>query len=290
MQPEVTAVITTHGRPQHVREALASLREELHDDRECLVVEDGGTLDVYSLAGVLPGVRLLQGHQLGIARARNLGLAAARGEFIIFLDDDDIALPSRISTLIETAKRHDADLCYGMTRRVVEDGSAVHSDVPTHQVSAGPAGLCDLLTCNPHINAVLVRTDTLRMVGGFDVTAEHFDDWAAWLRLADRNIRMWCVREVVAEWRVHPAGLSGLVARTRAMRARLLAMFDRLIPQLSDAGAAALAMAHRVVLEREMATYDDYAEAMQRVRESLHATGACLGTRLAFHECRFAEG
>jgi O-antigen biosynthesis protein len=283
MKPEVTAVITTHARPHHVREALASLRAELHEDRECLVVEDGSTLEEDSLADVLPGVRLHQGDRLGIARARNMGLEAARGEFIIFLDDDDVALPSRISTLIEAVRRHDADLCYGLTRRIFEEGHSVHPDVPTYQVSSGPVGLCDLLTCTPHVNAVLVRTEALRAVGGFDVLAEHFDDWAAWLSLADRNIRMWCVPEVVAEWRVHPAGLSGLVARARAMRTRLLAMFDRLIPRVSAASADALAIARRVVLERDMVTYDDYAEAMQCVRESMHGTGTCLGARLAFH-------
>ena len=62
-----------------------------------------------------------------------------------------------------------------------------------------------------------------------------------------------------------------------------LAMFDGLIPHFSPAGAAALAASRQVVSEREMVTYDDYVEAMQPVRERLHAGGACLGSRMPFH-------
>ena len=274
-------MITTHGRPEHVREALRSIRHERHADRECLVVEDGNALDGDALAEILPGVRLLQGAPGGIARARNRGLEAARGEFVVFLDDDDVALPSRISTLVGAARRHDADLCYGLTRRM--EAAAVHPDVPTHQGATGPAGFCDLLTCTPHVNAVLVRADTLRAIDGFDVGTDHFDDWSAWLQLADRNVRMWCVRKVVAEWRIHAAGLTGVVVRANAMRTRLLAMFDTLIPRMSVVNAAALTAARQVACERDVSTYDEYVEAMHPVRERLHAAGACLGSRMTSH-------
>jgi hypothetical protein len=114
-------------------------------------------------------------------------------------------------------------------------------------MSFGAVGLCDLLTCTPHINSVLVRTTALRAVGGFDVKAAHFDDWSAWLRLADRNVGMCCVPDIVAEWRIHGAGLSSEVIHLRAMKARLLALFDRLEPQFTDQSAAAIAMARQVV-------------------------------------------
>lgn len=282
--PQVTAIITTHRRPLHLREALASVREETFRDVECLVVEDGDG----GGATELPGhVRMLRGHRLGIGGARNLGLAAARGEYVIFLDDDDVALPCRISTLLEAALRSGADLCYGLTRRVMADcGGLSLPDVPTRQHAFGPVGFCDLLTCNPHVNSVLVRTATLREVGGFDAGVEHFDDWYAWLRLADRGVSMCSAGEVVAEWRVHDEGLSGLVSRNGAMKARLLALFDRLAPWLSVEAAAALVGARRLVLESEITTYDDYVELMARVRAERHAAGECFGRRLpAHHGC-----
>jgi len=261
MSTEVTAVITTHVRPLHVFEALASLRAETHKDVEIIVVDDGGALP--RLDADVPVVR---GEALGVGRARNLGLAAAHGEFVIFLDDDDVALPHRISTLLAAARRSRADLCFGMTRRVV--AGAALAPVPTHIKTAGPVGFWDLLTCNPHVNAVLARTETLRAVGGFDEQASHFDDWSAWLRIADRGRMIWSVSEIIAEWRIHANGLSAHVLNIRAMKARLLALFDRLVPCLSDENARAVKIARAVVLANDVTTYDDYVDAMAESRET----------------------
>src|ERR1051325_2397057 len=119
MNPEITAVITTHGRPASVCEALASVQAELHRDLEVVVVDDGG-------AFVAPaGVRVIHGSYLGVAQARNLGLAAARGEFVIYLDDDDVAFPIRVSSLLSAARQHQAGLVFGMTRRVMPGAAAL---------------------------------------------------------------------------------------------------------------------------------------------------------------------
>ncbi len=241
MAPEVSAVITTHGRPACLQQALASLCAETHRNIEIVIVDDD--------AG------------FGVAHARNHGLSAARGEFVIFLDDDDVALPHRISSLVSAARRHDASLCFGMTRRRVDGTDELLESVPTY-VPAGPIEFCDLLSCNPHVNAVLARTDALRAVGGFDVGADHFDDWSAWLRIADRDAVMWSIATEVAEWRLHPRGLSANVLQKRAMKTRLLSLFERLQLCLSDKNARAVAMAHRVVTDTDIVTYDDYAEAM----------------------------
>lgn len=282
LDPEVTAIVTTHKRPDRLRDALLSLQQEAHREFECIVVEDGHAIDPRQLHEWHPGARLIHGHELGVAGARNLGLAAARGTFSIFLDDDDVALPLRIATLLHAAKANDADVCYGMTRRVTGDG-APGGDVPTHQIAAGPAGFCDVLTCAPHINAVLVRTDLLRAVGGFDSGSAHFDDWSAWLRLADRGARIWSVSETLAEWRLHDAGLTGLVARTRALRTYLLDLFDRLVHELSEEGAQAVAAARLLASSLDIETYDDYARGMDQLRASLHAQAQCLGPRLLSH-------
>jgi glycosyltransferase involved in cell wall biosynthesis len=280
--PEVTAVLTTHVRPRHVFDALASLRAETHEDVEIIVVDDGGEFPAAAVPG--PPVRIIRGGSLGIGRARNLGLAAAQGEFIIFLDDDDVALPHRISSLVRAARRGGASLCFGMTRRVALGRAITLDAVPTHLRLHGPAGFCDVLTCNPHVNAVLVRTEALRAVGGFDVEASHFDDWSAWLRVADRETTLWSIGDIVAEWRVHAMGLSAQVLTIRAMKSRLLALFERLQPCLSRENARAVAMARRIVMLNEITTYDDYVSAMAGAREALHSAGRCFGRPLEWHQ------
>lgn len=282
MFPDVTAVITTHGRPTRVYEALASVRSETHRDIEIVIVDDGG-------AFVAPGdiaegaARVIRGGGSGVGRARNLGLEAARGEYVIFLDDDDVAMPHRIARLLSVARDRQAALCFGMTRRVADRTAEVLGDVPTHLIASGAIGFCDLLTCAPHVNAVLARTEALRAVGGFDTGAEHFDDWSAWLRIADRDAILWCVPDTVADWRIHEQGLSAQVLQRRAMKERLLSLFERLRECLSGENGRAVAAARHIVQTAEITTYDDYADTMARARKVLHAEGICFGRPLDSH-------
>lgn len=267
--PLVTAIITTCARPHYVYEALASVCAETYRELECVVVDDGGAFELPS-AGLTRDVRVLRSDgRGGVAHARNLGLAAARGEFVIFLDDDDVAMPDRIATLVDAAQRHRAELCFGMTRRIFAGSAIELASVPTHTRSFDTIGLCDVITCAPHINSVLVRTAALRAVGGFDLEAAHFDDWSAWIRLADQKVRMYSVGDVVAEWRLHGEGLSAGVMQIRAMKARLIALFDHLKNRLSEDGVRAIAIARHVVASSDVHTYDDYANAMHAARETL---------------------
>lgn len=284
MPAEVTAVITTHDRPDAVQEALASVHAETYPDLECVVVDDGGKFELPATAGSAIEVRVVRGGELGVAAARNLGLAAARGEFVIFLDDDDVALPNRIAALIGAARQFHADVCFGLTRRAVAGSTSPLPPVPTEMLSPGGGiGFCDVLTCTPHVNSVLVRTSALRAIGGFDAEARHFDDWSAWLRLADRNLAMRSVDVVVAEWRLHEDGLSGEILHTGAMKSRMTALFERLRTQLSEESLPAIAVAQRVVASNQIVTYDDYVRAMAAERAALHASGACLGRRSSAH-------
>lgn len=275
MFPTVSAVVTTHGRPALVREALASLEAEVHPLLEVLVVDDGGEFVPPDRTSI--PLEVLRARGLGVGRARNLGLAHAHGEFVIYLDDDDVALPHRVATLLSAMRRYRADLCFGMTRRVVRGGTAHLEAVPTHGESAAIVSFADLLACNPHVNAVLVRAETLCAAGGFDVDAHHFDDWAAWLRIADRGALIRRVADTVAEWRMHAAGLSGAVLTLGVMKKRILALFDHLLPSLTSENARAVLRARTIVEANDIRTYDDYANAM--ARETLRAAAGARNVR-----------
>jgi O-antigen biosynthesis protein len=95
--PKFSVVVTTHNRPALLREAIASVLAQTITDFELLVVDDGGARPVH-LNDVDPRVRLIRRDRAGgPAAARNTGIAASRGAYLTFLDDDDLFLPNRLA-------------------------------------------------------------------------------------------------------------------------------------------------------------------------------------------------
>lgn len=256
----VTAIITTHDRSRQLREAIGSLNAELYQDFDCVVVDDGGTVSATDVTTLRPGSKLVSGSWDSVAKARNAGLAAATGEYVIYLDDDDVAYPNRIATLLAQAQGNDADICFGLTLKKFMDRSAEPYTVPVGQRGTTDAFMEDFLISNPHINSVLARTEPLRAIGGFDEAAPHFDDWSAWLRMMHNYSRARFVDAIVAEWRVHPGGLTASSTRRHAMKHDILDLFRRL-ESLPDAARNFQGIT-QVVERAEITTYDDYVGVM----------------------------
>lgn len=125
-QPLVTIVITTHDRGRVLYNALGSARSQTHEAIEIIVVDDGSSPPVPSPGD---GVRLIRHeHARGVCAARNTGVAAATGDYVLFLDDDDTLCPDAIEVslrAIETSSLPEpvAALCAMAT--VDDEGTVV---------------------------------------------------------------------------------------------------------------------------------------------------------------------
>jgi glycosyltransferase involved in cell wall biosynthesis len=256
----VTAIITTHNRSKLLRDAIGSLNAEQYQTFDCVVVDDGGTVSLDEVSVLRPGTKLVSGKWNSVAKARNAGLAAATGEYVIYLDDDDVAYTNRIATLLAQAQENDADICHGLTLKRFMDRRAEPYTVPVGQRGTTDAFIEDFLISNPHINSVLARTEPLRAIGGFDEAAPHFDDWSAWLRMMHNYSRARFVDAIVAEWKVHTGGLTASSAHRHAMKHDILDLFRRL-ESLPDAARNFQGITE-VVERAEIATYDDYVGVM----------------------------
>src|SRR5688500_2334527 len=92
--PLITVIIPTCGRVHFIGDAIESALTQSYGRPGVIVVDDGSTDGSVEKAQEFPGVLVLhQGARTGISRARNRALAQSRGEFVIFLDDDDRLLP-----------------------------------------------------------------------------------------------------------------------------------------------------------------------------------------------------
>jgi len=106
----ISVAVPTHNRPQLLREALASVAAQTHPEWEVVVVDDGSTPPVLeSTLRELLGERFIlvrHGQAQGIAAAKNAGVAAARGEVVLHLDDDDLLTPTALAQIAAAYARH----------------------------------------------------------------------------------------------------------------------------------------------------------------------------------------
>ncbi len=197
----VSVVIRTKNRPALLAEALASVAAQTHRPVEAVVVNDGGA-DVADVVSSFAGrldVRLVDLRPgRGRSAAANAGIAAAHGEWIGFLDDDDLLVPGGIAALVAAAGR-DACVPYGRV-----DAYFRPQDAPPRlfRVFSRPFDADALLFENfIPFNACLIPTATLREIGGADERLECFEDWDLFLRLSDR-LPFRHVEAQVAEYRI----------------------------------------------------------------------------------------
>jgi glycosyltransferase involved in cell wall biosynthesis len=187
---EVTVVIPTRDRWQLLaRNALRSALDQEAVAHEVVVVDDGsgdGTHERLTELGE-PGLRVVRHEQsLGVARARNAGIAEARGEWVAFLDDDDLWAPHKLRRQIDAARAADAGFAYGGVVSIAEDGV-----VNYEFVLPDPDTLLDELLARSALPAgcsnVIVRADLVRRLGGFDERLFQLADWDLWIRLAHES-------------------------------------------------------------------------------------------------------
>jgi glycosyltransferase involved in cell wall biosynthesis len=107
MLPKVTIIMATYNRGHFIVESLLSIQNQTFADWECLIVDDGGTDETEKIiTPVLEGDIRFQYlkrpaiYNKGLSGCRNFGLDIAKGEFIIFFDDDDIAHPQNLELCV----------------------------------------------------------------------------------------------------------------------------------------------------------------------------------------------
>jgi glycosyltransferase involved in cell wall biosynthesis len=235
-----SVVIPVFNAERYLREAIESALGQTLLPLEVLVVDDGSTDGSRSVAESFGGrVRLYSGPNAGPSAARNRGVREARGDWIVFLDADDLLEPG----YLRTADAHLAAnpglgvLCSGV--RILEDRG------PTNHVirkkSPGPAystaGLLggDIGTiCTP-----LVRRDVFLSSGGFDESCRANEDGHLWLRLS-RVTGIHQMREPLLLCRRHMDNASGDVLANARESVRSLERLEASHPEFGGEFRAAM--------------------------------------------------
>ncbi|HEV7698811.1 MAG TPA: glycosyltransferase family 2 protein [Pyrinomonadaceae bacterium] len=184
--PSVSVIITTHDRPHLLVRAIASARVARRRGLEIVVVDDASRDETEQVCRSLENIVYVRTERnQGVAGARNLGILRSSGDYLNFLDDDDVRLPGSLDAQIDALDvEPEAGFIYGQAILGKQDGSPTDQLYPSHL----PRGdvFWELLTHNfvPAGTAVF-RRSCLYRIGLLDDAVSGVDDWDLWIRLAE---------------------------------------------------------------------------------------------------------
>jgi glycosyltransferase involved in cell wall biosynthesis len=192
--PMVSVIVPVFNCERYLASALESIYDQAYEPLDVIVVDDGSTDRSAAVARSYPA-QLVQLRHGGIARARNAGLAAARGELITFLDADDLWTPGNLRRRVDRLlERPELDAVLGMMEFFIEPGIPRPGWFrPAWETEPQNALVCGLLAWRR----------VFERVGWFDTSYEIGEDTEWLARFKDARISHERTSEVVMRYRFH---------------------------------------------------------------------------------------
>ena len=232
-KPTVSVIIPAYKVAPFIRETLDSVFAQSFTDFEVIVINDDSP-DTAELEEALKNygsaIVYLKQPNKGAGAARNFGLRVARGEFVAFLDGDDVWLPEFLAEqlrLIRSGKGY--ELAYADSINFGEGVSEEATNMASNP-SHGEVTFVKLLRgeCNVATSTVLALREPIMRVGCFDERFKNSQDFDLWLRLAkDAKARMTYQRKVLVRRRIYPGSLASDPLRSFAGELAVLDSMQR---------------------------------------------------------------
>ncbi|MFH7027664.1 MAG: glycosyltransferase family 2 protein [Heteroscytonema crispum UTEX LB 1556] len=183
--PKVSVIIPAYNAMTYLPETLQSVLRQNFTDFEVLIIDDGSSDNIqeWGASQTDPRMKLISQTNQGQSAARNLGIALAKGEYIAFLDADDLWEPTMLEKQVRCLEENPAvGLAYHWTALIDENGKA------TGRVMGSNASgdvLKQILERNIiDCPSVVIRRCCFENVGLFIPNLRFIEDWEMWIRIA----------------------------------------------------------------------------------------------------------
>lgn len=186
--PLVSVVIPAFNSEKTIRETIESVLNQTWNNLELIVINDGSqdsTLDVINSIKD-PRLKVFSYSNAGVSVSRNRGTSQAKGEFISFIDADDLWTKDKLEGQLKALQTNpQAEVAYSWTDHIDENSQFLR--IGAHATENGDV-YAELLKSNFLANGsnILIRTQALKDVGDFDSSFTPAEDWDMYLRLAAR--------------------------------------------------------------------------------------------------------
>lgn len=205
----VSVIIPTYNRKDRLIKTINSVLAQDYQDYEIIIIDDGsidGTSDY--IKQYFPQVILLT-HKTnqGVSAARNVGIEKAQGNWIAFLDSDDLWHSNKLSQQIYYLKQHPQyDICHS-EEIWIKDGIRINPK-KKHQKIAGNIYYKSVELCSISISTVILKKEIFNKVGLFDINLPACEDYDLWLRITALYPILFCNEYLITKFGGHLDQLS----------------------------------------------------------------------------------
>ena len=198
---KISIIIPCYNYSHFLPQALQSVINQSFKDWECIIVNDGSTDDTQLVAekySILDSrIKVYNTFKRGVSSARNLGISLSNGEFIQFLDADDLIEASKLEFHLRLFENDPSiDIVFGTTRYFISENPSIkmlsmsrsnQGFMPTI-TGVQNSIIKDLIKGNViPINSALLRKNVINSVGLFDINKRYLEDWEFWFNCAIEN-------------------------------------------------------------------------------------------------------
>ena len=213
MTADISVIIPTYNYAHYLSSALRSVLNQSTPGMsvEIIVIDDGSTDDTPAVAASFgDAIRYIRQKNQGLSATRNTGLSLAAGEFLVFLDADDLLTPGMLasqSKILRTRSSVDIVICLNQL------ANSATQDSPLYPVGIWPlfkdnhaVHLCQFNIAPPH--AFMLRRSMAGCVGGYDTSLKACEDHDYWLRCVVAGFKLAVNPEALVIYRKHADSMS----------------------------------------------------------------------------------
>ena len=194
--------------PEHLKRAIDSVRCQSHEAWELIIIDDGSPSPqarrtAGELAALDSRIRLEVLHKnMGISKATNAALELAKGEFVAFLDHDDVLNADALAVMLDHLALTNADAAYSDQSYATEYGTYAG---PFFKPDFSPVLMLGVMYFG---HLLVVRRKLAKAIGGFDAAFDGLQDFEFMLRLSERTAKITHVPEALYQWRMVPGSVA----------------------------------------------------------------------------------
>ena len=199
----VSVLMPAYNAEKYIAQAIESILGQTYDDFEFIIINDSSKdrTEEIILSYKDPRIVYLKNEQnLGVALTLNRGLAVAKGEFIARMDADDISLPERLEKQVAFLVENKAVAVLGTNVETFNEAGTICTGWSATDPEQMKVDL--LFACGLAHPSVMMRTEAIRELGGYDPEFNGLEDYELWCRVLEKY-QITTLPEILLRYRIH---------------------------------------------------------------------------------------